>query len=315
MNKLAIVVPCYNEQEILESSCNELRKIINDLVDKDKIDKDSFILLVDDGSKDRTWKIIEEEHERHKEIYGLKLAANVGHQNALSAGILAAKNISDMMITIDADLQDDIMVIEQMVEKYKQGNEIVFGVRNDRSRDSFLKRTTAQAYYKIMNFLGANSIYNHADFRLMSKRAVEEFAKYTETNLYIRGIMPLIGFQTDRVYYERKKRTAGESKYTLYKLLILASNGITSFSTKPIAMVGVLGLGIVFLSIMAALYTIISSFFAPVDTQWSSLIISLWFIGGVQLSCIGLIGQYIGKIYMEVKRRPRYHTELFLDNK
>lgn len=315
MKKLAIVVPCYNEHEILEMSCNELRKVLKDLIEKEKINNDSFILLVDDGSKDTTWDLIQNANREFANVYGLKLAANVGHQNALLAGILAAKDLCDMMITIDADLQDDTLAIEKMVDKYNQGADVVYGVRNDRSKDSFLKRTTAQGYYKFMNAMGANSIYNHADFRLMSRRALDEFAKYEESNLYIRGIVPLIGLTKDYVYYERKERIAGESKYTVKKLLILASNGITSLSVKPISMVGSLGIIIIFLSVIAAIGTLISSFFMDVNRAWSALIISLWFIGGVQLSCVGLIGQYIGKIYLEVKKRPRYHAEMFLDHK
>lgn len=315
MNKLAIVVPCYNEQEILDTTCNELRKILKDLVDKNKIDDNSFILFVDDGSTDNTWNVIQKSNAKYKNVFGLKLSADVGHQNALLAGMLTVKELCDMVITIDADLQDDILAIEKMVDKYLNGIDIVYGVRSSRVKDSFLKRTSAQAYYKLMTALGANCVYNHADFRLMSKRAVDEFSKYGESNLYIRGIIPLMGYPTDSVYYERKERTAGESKYTFKKLFKLASDGITSSSVKPINMVGILGTLIVVCSIMAAIYTIVLTVVYDANTSWMALIVSFWFIGGVQLSCIGLIGQYIGKIYMEVKKRPRYHMEQFLDNK
>lgn len=314
MNRLAIVVPCYNEEEMLPISSEALRGSLKNLIEKGKISEDSFVLFVDDGSKDKTWSLIEEEHSKYSEIFGLKLAGNVGHQFALTAGLLKAREIADVTISIDADLQDDIGVFEEMIDKYLEGCDIVYGVRNSRKTDTFFKRTTAQMFYKVMQFMGAKCVYNHADFRLMSKRSLDCFAQYKETNLYLRGIVPLIGFKTDCVYYERKERVAGESKYPLKKMINLAVEGITSFSTKPIQMVTYLGGIIVFLSILAFIYAIISFIFFSVEPGWTSLIISVWFLGGVQLLSIGLIGQYIGKIYMEVKARPRYNIETFLSD-
>ncbi len=312
MNRLAIVVPCYNEEEMLPVTTKELSGVLDALIQKGKISDDSYILYVDDGSKDRTWEIISKLHTENSKVFGLKLAGNVGHQYALTAGMLKAKEICDMMISIDADLQDDTAVIEDMVDKYHDGCEIVYGVRNDRKKDSFFKRTTAQGFYKVMALFGVKTIYNHADYRLMSKRALEEFSKYDEINLYLRGVMPLIGYKTDSVYYERKERTLGESKYPLKKMLALAWNGITSFSVKPIDFITGMGILLILLSVLAAVYAFISYLFGSVVPGWTSLILSIWFIGGMQLFAIGLIGQYVGKIYLEVKHRPRYHEDIFL---
>lgn len=312
MDRLALVVPCYNEEEVLEISAGELKRVLKDLIAKEKIAKDSFILFVNDGSKDRTWELIEKEHKESKMVCGLKLAGNVGHQFALTAGLLTAKDMCDIAISIDADLQDDTAVIEEMVDKYHMGNDIVYGVRKDRKSDSWFKRTTAQAFYKIMAAMGVKTVYNHADFRLMSRRALEQFSKFDETNLYLRGMMPLIGYETDCVYYERKERVAGESKYPLKKMLALAWNGITSFSIKPISLITALGFVIVVLSICAAIYALVSYFCGNVKPGWTSLILSIWFLGGLQLVAIGMIGQYIGKIYIEVKHRPRYNIETVL---
>ncbi len=315
MDRLALVVPCYNEEAVIKISSEALRNTLEDLVQKQKIAEDSFILFVDDGSKDKTWELIEEEFQRHENVKGLKLAGNVGHQFALTAGLLTAKDWSDVTVSIDADLQDDVAVIEEMIDKFHEGNDIVYGVRNDRSSDSFFKRFTAQSFYKLMAAMGVKTVYNHADFRLMSKRAVEQFSKYEETNLFLRGMMPLIGYQTACVYYERKERVAGESKYPLKKMLALAFNGISSFSVKPISMITVLGIVIICMSIIAAAYALFSYFTGQVTAGWTSLILSIWFLGGVQLVSIGLIGQYIGKIYIEVKHRPRYNVETFLNEK
>ena len=315
MDKLAIVVPCYNEEEVLKIASEALRGVLDDLVKKGKIARDSFILFVNDGSKDRTWELIEEEHKAHPvQVCGVKLAGNVGHQFALTAGLITAKDMSDVTISIDADLQDDVNVIEEMIDKFHAGNDIVYGVRKERKTDTFFKRVTAQGFYKLMDAMGVKSIYNHADFRLMSKRAVEQFSKYQETNLYLRGMMPLIGYQTDMVYYDRLERVAGESKYPLKKMLALAFNGISSFSVKPISMVLGLGLFIVCLSVISGIYALISYFTGNVEPGWTSLIISIWFLGGLQLLAIGLVGQYIGKIYIEVKHRPRYNIEKVLSS-
>lgn len=313
MDRLAIVVPCYNEEEMLHISSEELRRVLDDLVAKEKIAQDSFVLFVDDGSKDKTWQLIEAEHSQHKQICGLKLAGNVGHQFALTAGLIAAKELSDVTISIDADLQDDTAVIEEMIDKYHDGCDIVYGVRNARKKDSFFKRTTAQGFYRFMALMGVKTVYNHADFRLMSKRAVDQFSLYQESNLFLRGIVPLIGYKSDSVYYERKERVAGESKYPLKKMLALAWNGISSFSIKPISMITWLGMFIIICSIVAMIYVLVSLFTGNVQPGWSSLMLSIWFLGGVQLVSIGLIGQYIGKIYMEVKQRPRYNVEKLLD--
>ena len=305
MDRLGIVVPCYNEEEVLKISSEALRNVLDDLVSKKKISEDSFVLFVNDGSKDKTWELILEEHKAHKQIKGVNLAKNVGHQYALTAGLLTAKELCDVTVSIDADLQDDTSVIEEMIDKYHDGCDIVYGVRNSRKKDTFFKRTTAQGYYKLMDSMGVKTVYNHADFRLMSKRSLEAFSEYKETNLYLRGMVPLLGYKTDNVYYERKERVAGESKYPLKKMLALAFEGISSFSTKPIDLITVLGFGIVFLSVIAAIYALVSYFMGQVEAGWTSLILSIWFLGGVQLLSVGLIGKYIGKIYTEVKHRPR----------
>lgn len=313
MDKLAIVVPCYNEEEVLKIASEALREVLDDLIQKGKIAQDSFILFVNDGSRDRTWELIEEEHAAHPvQVLGVKLAGNVGHQFALTAGLLTAKDMSDVTISIDADLQDDVNVIEEMIDKFHNGNDIVYGVRKERKTDTFFKRTTAQGFYKLMNLMGVKTVYNHADFRLMSRRAVEQFSKYKETNLFLRGMVPLIGYNTDCVYYDRKERVAGESKYPLKKMLALAFNGISSFSVKPISMILGLGVFIIFASFLALIYALISYFTGHVVPGWTSLILSVWFLGGLQLLAIGLVGQYIGKIYIEVKERPRYNIEKVL---
>lgn len=312
MDRLAIVVPCYNEEEALPFSIKELKRVLDDLVKKEKISKDSFMLLVDDGSKDKTWETIDTAHKENKQVCGLKLAGNVGHQFALTAGLIEAGKLADITISIDADLQDDTGVIEEMIDKFHQGKDIIYGVRNDRKKDSFFKRTTAQGFYKVMNMMGVKTVYNHADFRLMSKRAVEHFSKFGESNLFLRGMVPLIGYETDCVYYERKERVAGESKYPLKKMIALAWNGITSFSVKPINLILGMGLFILFLCVLAAIYAFVSYLSGSTVAGWTSLILSIWFLGGLQLISIGLIGQYIGKIYTEVKNRPRYNIEILL---
>ena len=294
MDTLAVVVPCYNEEEMLPLTTKELTSMLGRLIEKGKIADNSFVLYIDDGSKDKTWELIETYSAENAFVKGIKLAGNVGHQYALAAGMLFAMDKCDMLISIDADLQDDIFVMGEMIDKYHEGCDIVYGVRNDRKKDTLFKRATAQTFYKLMGALGVKTVYNHADYRLMSKRAVEQFSRYGEVNLYIRGIVPMLGYKTDYVYYERKERVAGESKYPLGKMMSLAWNGITSFSVKPINFVTGMGLAIVT---------------GHVVKGWTSLIISIWFLGGLQLFAIGLVGQYIGKIYLEVKHRPRYQIE------
>ncbi len=297
-------------RSVLKIASKALREVLADLVQKGKIAEDSFILFVNDGSRDRTWELIEEEHSMYPvQVHGVKLAGNVGHQFALTAGLITVKDMSDVTISIDADLQDDVAVIEEMIDKFHAGNDIVYGVRRERKTDTFFKRTTAQAFYKLMGLMGVKTVYNHADFRLMSKRAVEEFSKYKETNLFLRGMMPLIGYQTDRVYYDRKERVAGESKYPFKKMMALAFNGISSFSVKPISLILGMGLIIIFAAVLAAIYAFVSYFTGHVVPGWTSMILSIWFLGGLQLLAIGLVGQYIGKIYIEVKQRPRYNIE------
>lgn len=309
MNRLCIVVPCYNEEEALAYTNKELISIIQRLVEAGKVERGSFILYVDDGSRDKTWNIIEEYHKESPFVYGLKLAKNSGHQNALTAGLLAAKDYGDMIVSIDADLQDDVSVIEEMVDKFIQGYDIVYGVRKKRDTDTFFKRTTALGFYRLMRAMKIDIVYNHADYRLMSKRAVEVFSRYEERNLFLRGIIPLIGYRSTVVTYDRKLRIAGESKYPFSKMLSMAFEGITSFSIQPILMITNLGLLIVLFSILAAIYGFYSYLSGRVVAGWTSIILSIWFIGGVQLLSVGLIGTYIGKIYIEVKQRPRYNVE------
>ncbi len=315
MDRLAIVVPCYNEEEVLKIASKALREVLDDLINKNKISKDSYVLFVNDGSKDKTWELIEEEHKNYPgQIFGVKLAGNVGHQYALTAGLVTAMQMCDMSVSIDADLQDDVLVIEEMVDKFHEGKDIVYGVRKDRRTDSFFKRTTAQMFYKLMNSMGTKTVYNHADFRLMSKRAMIQFSEYKESNLFIRGMVPLIGYETDCVYYDRKERVAGVSKYPLKKMIALAFNGISSFSIKPITFITGIGTAITILCFAFAIYALVSYGTGNVVPGWTSLILSIWFLGGVQLLCIGLIGQYIGKIYIEVKHRPRYNIEKILSD-
>ena len=306
---LAIVVPCYNEEAVIDDTASKLSEVLVDLKNKDKISADSFVLFVDDGSKDSTWEKIEKINSEKACMKGLKLAGNVGHQNALLAGLLYAKNISDATVSIDADLQDDIAVIEEMTDLWDSGCDIVYGVRSSRATDTFFKRTTAQCFYKLMRMMGVKSIYNHADFRLMSKRAVEGLEQFKERNLFLRGIVPTIGYKTECVYYERKERMAGESKYPLKKMLAFAFDGITSFSTKPMTFIMGIGIWMIIFAVIMGIYSLIRHGQGRVVTGWTSLWLAMWFIGGIITFSIGLVGEYIGKIYIEVKERPRYIIE------
>lgn len=314
MQRLIIVVPCYNEEEILPYSIEKLTGVIKNLIEKSKIASNSGILFVNDGSRDGTWEIIQNEYAKNPYVYGLGLAGNVGHQNALFAGLQTAAEICDFSISIDADLQDDIEVIEQMVDEYLSGADIVYGVRSERKTDTFFKRFTAQLFYRIMEMMGVKTVYNHADFRLMSARAMKQLGQYKERNLFLRGMVPLIGYKTATVTYARKERLAGESKYPLKKMLSFAWDGITSFSIKPISMIMAFGGVIVACSVIAFIYTLVSYFMGHVSPGWSSLMISVWFLGGVQLLFIGVVGQYVGKTYIESKERPRYNVEKFLNH-
>ena len=298
---LYLVIPCYNEEEVLMSTSKALKQKMNDLIKEKKIDKKSKVMFVDDGSKDSTWNIIEKLHSEDDLFTGVKLSGNRGHQFALLAGLMEAKKSADAVISMDADLQDDINVIDKMVEEYNEGNEIVYGVRSSRAKDTFFKRTTAQAFYKLMRFLGVNIVYNHADCRLMSKRALDELENYREVNLFLRGIVPLIGFQNSIVYYERGKREAGVSKYPLKKMLTFAADGITSFSVKPLRLILAIGIIILIISIFIMLYALIVKILGHTVAGWTFLTISIWFIGGLQMISIGIIGEYIGKIYNETK--------------
>ena len=279
-----------------------------------KISEKSRIVFVNDGSKDKTWEIIEKLYNQNTYFSGIKLSRNRGHQNALLAGLLMAKNHADFVISLDADLQDDINAIDKMIDKYYVGAEIVYGVRSSIQTDTFFKRFTAESYYKLMQALGANMVFNHADYRLMSKKALLQLNEFKEVNLFLRGIIPMIGYRTDVVYYERAERFAGESKYPLKKMLSFAFDGITSLSTKPIKFITNLGLGIFMISVIMLLYSLIQYFRGNTVVGWSSIIISIWAIGGLILFSMGIIGEYVGKIYLEVKQRPRYIIEKTLNN-
>lgn len=314
MNKLIIIVPCFNEDRVLEKSSEQLLSVLNSLIDSGKISSDSRILFVNDGSRDKTWEIISAKTHEDKHFEGLNLARNVGHQNALLAGIDTVKDLCDISITIDADLQDDISVMENMVDEYIKGADIVYGVRSLRKTDSFFKRSTAHLFYKFMSFLGAETVYNHADYRLMSSRAMKQLLLFKERNIFLRGIVPKIGYKTAKVYYERKKREAGKSKYPLKKMLSFAWDGITSLSIRPISVIMALGLLVVFASVIAFIYIFVSFILGKTTSGWTSLMASIWLLGGLQLFAIGVIGQYVGKTYMETKERPRYNIEQYLKN-
>lgn len=310
---LYIVVPCYNEEEVLPETSKRLKEKRAALVEAGLISEKSRILFVDDGSKDKTWPLIQTLCEGDECFSGLKLAHNRGHQNALMAGLMTAKEYADIVISMDADLQDDIHVVDEFIEKYRAGNDIVYGVRSSRKKDSFFKRSTALAYYRFLQMMGVDIVYNHADYRLMSKRALEALAEFKEVNLFLRGIVPLIGFQTAVVEYERSSRFAGESKYPLKKMLSFAIDGITSFSIKPIRLITALGFVIFALSLVMLVYSIVIKITGHADSGWASLICSIWMIGGIQLLSLGIIGEYIGKIYNETKARPRYIVEEFIN--
>jgi len=306
--KLNIVVPCYNEEAVLHETTKQLSQLVDDLIAKGKI-QSCEIIYVDDGSHDATWTLIEELQKSSTYVHGLKLAHNVGHQFALWAGLEYAAERADAIITIDADLQDDIAVIEQMIDAYKDGCEVVYGVRKERKTDTVFKRWTALGFYSLMQKMGVNIVYNHADFRLTSQRATQELMRYPERNMFIRGMVRLLGFKTAEVYYDRKERFAGESKYPLAKMLNFAVDGITSFSIQPLRMIATIGFIVTVLSFVAAVYALVSYLCGSVVAGWTSMLISIWFIGGAILLSLGIIGEYIGKIYKEVKRRPRYHIE------
>jgi len=305
-NTLYIVIPCYNEEEVLHETTKRLKEKLSKLIKSKVISKDSRVMYVNDGSKDKTWEIIKDINEKEDLFTGITLSRNRGHQNALVAGLLTAKEYADIIISMDADLQDDINAIDEMLVKYNEGSDIVYGVRSSRKKDTMFKKITAEGFYKFMSLMGVDIVFNHADYRLTSKRVLNEFASFKEVNLFLRGIFPLIGFKSDIVYYERAERFAGESKYPLKKMLSFAWDGISSFSVKPLRMICVLGFFILFFSFIIMLYSLVRKFTGNTVDGWAFITISIWFIGGLQMISIGIIGEYIGKIYNETKARPRF---------
>ena len=309
---LAIIVPCFNEEDVLPETNRQLRGLLDSMVRERIVGEGSYILYVDDGSKDLTWQIIAGYSEGDSFVRGLKLAGNVGHQNALMAGLETARADADVTVSIDADLQDDINAIPEMVKKYNDGCDIVYGVRRKRTSDSWFKRTSAQMFYRFMSGMGVKSVYNHADFRLMSRRAVDALCQYEERNLFLRGLVPLLGYKTDSVYYDRLERQAGESKYPLSKMLSFAVDGITSFSVKPLRLIFYLGTLFLLISLGILVYVIVSLCKGNGVQGWASLMLSIWFVGGCLLICLSVIAAYIGRIYTEGKHRPRYNIEQYL---
>lgn len=306
MKKLWLVIPCYNEEEVLPETSKRLYKMMLELIEENKISKDSKIAFVNDGSKDDTWNLIQTYHSKIDMFVGINLSRNRGHQNALLAGLEVAKKYADMVITLDADLQDDISVIPDFIDKFDEGNDIVYGVRNSRDTDTGFKRNTAIGFYKFMKALGVEIVHNHADYRLMSKRAIESLMEYKEVNVFLRGIIPQIGFPSTTVEYKRGERFSGESKYPLKKMLNFATEGVTSFSVKPLKISLVMGIVSFLVSILFLIYCVVQFFAGNTVSGWASLGVSVWALGGMQLLMLGVIGEYIGKIYMETKNRPRY---------
>ena len=315
MSVLYIVIPCYKEQEVLHETASRLQTKMERLISANKISPESRVMFVNDGSTDQTWPIICELHEKNPLFSGVNLSRNRGHQNALLAGLMTAKERADMVISMDADLQDDINAVDEMVDKFYEGCDIVYGVRSSREKDTFFKKFTAEGFYRVMNFLGADTVFNHADYRLMSKRALEGLEQFKEVNLFLRGIVPMIGYKTDVVEYERGERFAGESKYPLKKMLAFAMEGITSLSTKPLQYITGLGFLIFAVSILMLIYFIAQWAIGGTVAGWASVICSVWAIGGLILLSIGVIGEYTGKIYMETKARPRFIIQDILDDK
>ena len=311
---LYIVIPCYKEQEVLHETASRLKVKMEALITAGKISADSRVMFVNDGSTDNTWPIICELHEKDSLFSGVNLSRNRGHQNALLAGLMTAKDRADMVISMDADLQDDIDAVDAMVDKYYEGCDIVYGVRSSRKKDTFFKRFTAEGFYRVMNSLGAQTVFNHADYRLMSKRALEGLAQFKEVNLFLRGIVPMIGYKSDIVTYERGERFAGESKYPLKKMLAFAMEGITSLSTRPIRFITLLGFGVFLISLLMLVYFIVRWAVGATVLGWASVICSVWAIGGLILLSVGVVGEYVGKIYLETKARPRFIIQEILDD-
>lgn len=306
ISTLYVVIPCYNEEEVLEETTKQLKKKIEKLIKDKKISGKSKVMYVNDGSKDNTWSLIKKINEKEPLFTGITLSRNRGHQNALLAGLMTAKKYADVVISMDADLQDDINAMDEMIEKYNNGKDIVYGVRSSRKKDTWFKKTTAQGFYKFMKMMGVDVVYNHADYRLTSKRVLDEFENFKEVNLFLRGMFPLVGYSSDVVYYERNERFAGESKYPLKKMLNFAWDGITSFSVKPIRLVLNLGILIFAISLLVLLYCLIVKACGKAVTGWTFVVGSIWLVAGIQMLSIGIIGEYIGKIYSETKARPRF---------
>lgn len=304
--KLYIVVPCYNEEEVLPKTAVMLLKQLNKMQREDLVSKNSKILFVNDGSSDKTWEIICTLAKENNAFCGISQSANRGHQSSVLAGLMEAKDKCDITVSIDCDGQDDITAIEEMVKEYGQGNEVVYGVRKSRKNDSLFKRFTAETFYKFMKLMGAKVVFNHADYRLISSRVLNELEKFGETNLFLRGMVPLVGFKSTTVHYERQKRIAGKSKYSLGKMISLALSGITSLSVKPLQIISGLGILISVLSFIGVIWAVVSAFMGNAVQGWASTVCIICFVSGIQLVCLGVIGEYIGKIYMEVKKRPRY---------
>lgn len=312
---LYVVVPCYNEEEVLSETTKRLKEKLEKLIKNKEISNKSKVMYVNDGSKDKTWQIIKDINKTEKLFTGITLSRNRGHQNALLGGLMTAKKYADIVISMDADLQDDIDAIDEMIKKYNDGCDIVYGVRSARKTDTFFKRVTAEGFYKFMSILGVDCVYNHADYRLTSKRVLDEFENFREVNLFLRGMFPLVGFKSDVVYYERNERFAGESKYPLKKMLNFAWDGITSFSVKPLRFICSIGFIILLVSIGIMIYTLVRKITGNTIDGWAFLSISIWFIGGLQMISIGIIGEYIGKMYSETKARPRYIISENLEDK
>ena len=314
-NTLYVVVPCYREEEVLPETSKRLKEKLTALIAQGKISPRSRILFVNDGSKDRTWPIIEELHASDRIFSGVNLSRNRGHQNALLAGLMTAVQHADMMVSMDADLQDDIDAMDRMIDAYHEGYDVVYGVRSSRKTDSFFKRFTAESFYRLMKAMGVDIVFNHADYRLMSRRAVEGLSQFREVNLFLRGIVPQIGYSWTTVEYERAKRFAGESKYPLKKMLAFAFDGITSFSVKPMRLILFLGAVIFALSLVMLVWTLVERIIGATVSGWASLMCSIWMIGGIQLLALGVIGEYVGKVYSETKARPRFIIERVLNDK
>ncbi len=312
-NRLYMVIPCYNEEEVLPETSKRLLEKMNSLIAGGKIAPDSRVCFVNDGSKDNTWEIISKLHEENRLFSGINLSRNRGHQNALLAGLMTVADKADMVISMDADLQDDINAMDEMIDKYLTGIDVVYGVRSSRAKDTFFKKFTAEGFYKLMNKLGAKTVFNHADYRLLSKRALQALAGFTEVNLFLRGLVPMVGFKSDVVYYERGERFAGESKYPLSKMLSFAIEGVTSLSVKPIRYITGIGFFVFLFSLAILIYSFIRHYTGETIEGWTTLMVSIWAIGGLILLSLGVVGEYVGKIYMETKHRPRFIIEEFID--